>query len=183
MIHLSRTQLQCLWITPFRAYQQHQYSWHYMRSTTSSSTNMSILFFGNSHTRQTANSLLCQYQDELISLTPRLNGKEGYSAVFTHGIVVEAVINNYAVFGKEWQKLMEGELNHTLASFDALVLGKFNRLLDSYNTTFYQEMEKISNERDNVGFFNVKPPPWHKWRLSTVVPLWRSACFPTGKRM
>jgi len=120
--------------------------------------NKSILFFGNSHTRQTANAFLCQYKDQLKSLTPRVSGKVGYTAEFMNGAKVEALINSYAVFGREWKSLMEGELGRSLASYDALVLGKFNRLLDSHNTTFYTEMEALSKERDDIDFFNVKPP-------------------------
>lgn len=59
--------------------------------------NTSILIFGNSHTGQTAKSFLCQYKDEIKSLTPRLNGNEGFTVEFTNGAVVESLINSYAL--------------------------------------------------------------------------------------
>lgn len=62
------------------------------------------------------------------------------------------------LYGHNWKDLIEKEIDKSLDSFDALVLGKFNHLKDSQNTTFYKQMEQVSQEREDVDFFHIKPP-------------------------
>jgi uncharacterized protein YfiM (DUF2279 family) len=120
--------------------------------------NKSVFIFGNSHTRQTAISILCQYQDQLKVLKPRKSGDEGFTAEFENGAIAECLINNYALYGHNWKDLIEDEIGKPLASFDAILLGKFNHLKDSQNSTFMKQMEEISKTNPDVDFFNIRPP-------------------------
>ena len=113
---------------------------------------------------------MCQYQSNIRSLTSRENeiSGYGYTVEFQNDAVVEALINSYAAYGAKWVDLLEDKLNRSLQSFDAIILGKFNMLNDSRNTTFYAQMQQFSNEIDGVDFLHTKPP-----RLDQVASVYK----------
>lgn len=110
--------------------------------------NKSLLFVGNSHTRQMVGSLLCQYQDEVISsraLQPdfiKITTPTG-AFVKVHAmeyklkgnIKLNVIINHGAVYSQRWQANLEELTGRPLQSFDAIVLGHMNPYEAEYKDT------------------------------------------------
>lgn len=120
--------------------------------------NSRILFYGNSHTRQVAKSLACQ-QMELGHLKAVVNRDHGgkvqeYDTVNNSTVVVLA--NGYAPYSWHWVNLTEEELGEPLDSFDAVVMGAFNKC-DGINN-FSNEMQAISERMEEVDCLHIPPP-------------------------
>lgn len=93
--------------------------------------NTHILFFGNSHLRQTALSFVCQYGADVTDLqrfeTSEPNAFMVTRVTFSNGAVVWIVANSYAINTPIWQMLLERQMqNITLNAMDAVVMGHHN---------------------------------------------------------
>lgn len=128
----------------------------------------SVLFLGNSHTKQTHNQLACQYADSLVgfeglhhaihgdaAVAPRSNGTTStttglagavsdytsYVLRFRNGASVYLVYNSPVEVARDWQGRLEAIVRRPLSSFDAVVLGQFNGAgKDIRNTAYYRRM-------------------------------------------
>ena len=93
--------------------------------------NQSVLFFGNSHTRQVGLALACQmgsnqvvdvrhYDAHMIdpNMAIRIRYQNGASLYF--------VTNSYVAYSPQWHELLEKQIEKPLISFDMVVLGMFN---------------------------------------------------------
>lgn len=93
--------------------------------------NTSVLFFGNSHTRQLGLNVACQmgadqvvdvYHFEFDLIDPNMAVRFRYR----NGASIYIVTNSYAAYSQQWQSLLERQIAKPLAEFDLVVLGIFN---------------------------------------------------------
>jgi hypothetical protein len=123
--------------------------------------NGTVMFFGNSHTRQVFQSLMCQYQKEIISANPLLRVDSKGSGVWDvrlqKNITVFGVFNVPHVYSPRWTDLLSVSLNHSLDSIDVIVLGRFNGFAESKRTTFAKLM-KIMTAGTDADFEGREPP-------------------------
>jgi hypothetical protein len=118
--------------------------------------NTKIFMLGNSHTRQMYQSLLCQYQsqiDQAEMLDPWSS-----SFHFQNNVTLVTMANTPYVYSKEWRKNLESITGMSLSSFDAVVLGIFNKYDPRGKTTFLSEMLNYSQYIPNVDFENIPAP-------------------------
>jgi hypothetical protein len=143
--------------------------------------NSTVLFLGNSHTKQTHNQLACQYSDSLVSFEGFHHAKDGavahssktesagavsdytsYVLRFQHGVSVYLVYNSPVEVARSWQRRLEAIVHRPLASFDAVVLGQFNGAgKDIHNTTYYEQMRnwtRMEGAAPGLGGGVVGPP-------------------------
>lgn len=92
--------------------------------------NHSILIVGNSHTRQLAETLMCEYLDELQfsqKLAPPGSGQIMLQYQLTGNNTVWVVVNPAIVYSNQWQSNLERLMRfNSLSELDAIVLGMFN---------------------------------------------------------
>ena len=99
--------------------------------------NTYVFMLGNSHTRQVYNTLLCEYRNEIVesmdygdisALTnPDTTFGSTSSFRFANNATLVVVSNSPLVYNKDrWAKTFEGLLNRSLASMDAIIMGRFN---------------------------------------------------------
>lgn len=124
--------------------------------------NSTVLFLGNSHTKQTHNQLACQYSDSLVAFEGLHHAMDGavahtnnkgagtgdvsdytsYVLRFRDGVSIYLVYNSPVEVARDWQRRLEWIVRRPLASFDAVVLGQFNGAgKDIHNTTYYRRMK------------------------------------------
>ena len=123
--------------------------------------NKSVLFFGNSHTRQLFEAILCQYRDDIIhaNQTERmgLRGSGVWHVQLKNNTTMYCINNVPQVYNSRWKELIEASLNRSLASIDAVVLGKFNHFEDSKNTAFVNGMKTAGASK--YAHFELANPP------------------------
>jgi Glycosyl-transferase for dystroglycan len=94
--------------------------------------NSSVLVLGNSHTRLTIKSLLCQYSDKVIDYDDVLgfasSRVDAFSVRFDNNSTIFSLTNNPVVYSPHWVSLVENIVGRPLRTFDAIILGKFNKL-------------------------------------------------------
>jgi len=91
----------------------------------------SILFFGNSHTRQLAGNLVCQMgSEELLDVYhyefDLVDPNMAIRFRFRNGASVYIVANSYVAYSHQWQALLERQIQKPIAEFDLVVMGIFN---------------------------------------------------------
>jgi hypothetical protein len=123
------------------------------RSSPSPLANKTILFFGNSHTRQVFDSLACQYQAERLSFT-------GSELVLPNNVRGISITNHLLVYSPDWATLLRNATGgYGLEDFDAIVLGRFNDKDNTRGTNFEKWIRKqIANQTGNISF-DAYPPP------------------------
>jgi hypothetical protein len=123
--------------------------------------NGTVMFTGNSHTRQVFQSLMCQYQQEIISITPLSQVDSKGSGIWDvrikQNVTVYGVFNVPHVYSPRWMDLLTASLNRSLDSFDMIVLGKFNGFDDSKGTSFAELMKSLTAGTD-ADFERRRPP-------------------------
>jgi hypothetical protein len=97
--------------------------------------NMSVLIFGNSHTRQMSNALICQYRLQ-IYWEERLNSsfdptipRDDYPRIlhFKNNSTITVITNTALVYSStKWLSNLESWLQRPFSSFDAIVMGHIN---------------------------------------------------------
>jgi len=125
-------------------------------------SNSTVLIMGNSHTRQMAETLLCQYADSVESFetTSIGTGKtDFFVARLSNNSTLISLTNNPIVYSKDWKKLLQNVINRPLRSLDAIILGKFNGFLESRGTNFLKTVDDVAKDLNiTVDFENVAPP-------------------------
>ena len=125
-------------------------------------SNSTVLIMGNSHIRQMAETLLCQYADSVESFetTSIGTGKTDFFVAHLHNnATLISLTNNPIVYSKDWKKLLQEVINRRLSSLDAIILGHFNNYSESKGTNFLKTIDDIaSNLNITIDFENVAPP-------------------------
>lgn len=134
---------------------------HWGRRSLPMPPNSSILFFGNSHTRQVFQSFMCQYQNEIMNVTRLLGADSKGSGIWDvrlpKNVTVFGVFNVPHVYSERWMELLTLSMNRSVDSVQVIVLGKFNTFNDSVNTTFAQLMKNMTTGTD-ADFERIRPP-------------------------
>eukprot|EP00978_Attheya_sp_CCMP212_P032326 scaffold125706_cov56-Attheya_sp.AAC.2 len=144
--------------------------------------NTNILVWGNSHTRQVVEAMLCQYEDKIVDsyLEEEDEGEGNYLGwvQLEHNVTIMWVINTWHSFtGDRWRHLLEtyvlqsmtkvpasnGDHITNLTDFDVLLLGKFNRTSSDVSTkkkgrAFYRSMYKNKKEHPKLIDFDTTTP-------------------------
>jgi hypothetical protein len=124
-----------------------------------------ILVMGNSHTPQVLTSLLCQHRDQIINaaeLAP-VPGKKNVAMTFflRHNVIIHVLVNHPFVYSKRWHRTLALEfLKMPLFKLDAIVLGSFNALKESYKTSFQEVTLRYQKEMPHhrVNFLQQEAP-------------------------
>jgi hypothetical protein len=120
--------------------------------------NTAVLFMGNSHTKQTMHNLLCMYSDQIVDNVGGKN-QRSTSYQFANNSTIWLVFNSRAEASSNWTQSIETYMGRPLASFDAFVLGQFNKAnKEIENTTFYKEMMNWSLHDPDMDFGKIDPP-------------------------
>jgi hypothetical protein len=127
------------------------------RSSPSPLANKSILFFGNSHTRQLFQSLACQYQAEQVSRSGEYFSME---LVLPNNVKVISITNHFLIHSPDWATLLKDATGgYGLEDFDAIVLGRFNDKSNSEGTDFEKWIKEHSTDQTGkISFDNTSPP-------------------------
>jgi murein tripeptide amidase MpaA len=120
----------------------------------------SVLFLGNSHTRQTAKALVCQFADQVVTYSHKKRKKSLSSFHFTNNATLSIVINSPVEIAIDWVARLETLVKRPLDSWDLIVLGQFNGAgKELENTTYYRTMTNLSlQEPNDLQFGKVTPP-------------------------
>lgn len=124
--------------------------------------NSTVVFLGNSHTRQVFQTFMCQYRNDIIKATV-INDVDGKGSGILHvrlkeNITVYGVTNLPHVYSPRWSELLRISMNlPTLNDIDALVLGHFNTFKESINSTFLTLMKNLTAGTD-ADFERISPP-------------------------
>ena len=117
------------------------------------------LFLGNSHTRQTAMALLCQFPVRDSTSLESKNKAMARKYDLENGTEVYLVVNSYAVHSPKWVELLEKQIGVALHDFDAVIIGVFNTCNnDDANTTFAKDMKEMEDEDTGVDCINQDGP-------------------------
>lgn len=117
-----------------------------------------VLFLGNSHTKQTAREYICQYHDQALHYQ-KYYRSASTSVTFQNNSTIYLVYNSGVEHSLEWVKRLQNITQRSLGSFDAVVLGQFNgRSPDIAHTTYYQQMMNMSRTDTDVQFGKIQPP-------------------------
>lgn len=139
--------------------------------------NTNILVWGNSHTRQVVEAMLCQYEDEIVDgyIGEEDEGDFLGWVQLEHNVTIFWVINTWHSYtGDRWPHVLEtsvlqnvtkvaasnGDRITKLADFDVLLVGKFNRMSTGANTetSFYRSMYKNKKEHPELIDFEAATP-------------------------
>lgn len=120
--------------------------------------NRRYLFLGNSHTRQSANAMLCQLNVLHSEALDPTNAAMARRYDLENGAQVYLVVNSYAVHSPRWVEILAKQIGVPLADFDAVVLGVFNTCNAPVNTTFAAEMKALGNNESGVDCINRDGP-------------------------
>jgi hypothetical protein len=101
-----------------------------------------ILFFGNSHTRQLQETILCAYKDLVLQWgSPKVFPDAHSTIKMKHNTTLISVHNSWMAHSDQWASLLEKHaIGGPISSVDAIVLGMFNGIPASQNTTFQKGM-------------------------------------------
>lgn len=120
-------------------------------------SNKSVLFLGNSHTRQVAHTLICQYRDVIDYHVQ--HGPDGRSIQLGNNATIALVTNSVLFYSTNWANMIADLIGgRPIQSFDAVILGKINYLDNSRKTKFMTLMQNLSATIDGVDFNTIPPP-------------------------
>ena len=120
----------------------------------------SVLFLGNSHTRQTFHEYACQFSNHIVSKTAYYEDR-AFSFGFDNNSTMVLLYNSPVEISVKWEQRLESIVHRKIQSFDAVVLGQFNGASkDITNTTYYKEMMHLSKAGGDpdLQFGKVEPP-------------------------
>jgi hypothetical protein len=116
-----------------------------------------VLLFGNSHTRQVAETLACQ---QMASHRLRdVIDMDSYGATaytFANNSTLVSVTNSFIPYSHKWNRLLESEIGSSLESYDAMILGFFNKC--GGDNVFSRVVEEVSQQKKEVDCLNIAPP-------------------------
>jgi hypothetical protein len=137
----------------------------------------SVLFIGNSHTRQTFTAFICQFADQIETFSP----SQG-SFHFKNNASVYIVYNSPVEISLNWVKRLEEIVQRKLDSWDSFVLGQFNGAgRDLENTTYYRNMVNMSLHDKDLQFGKVTPPDIYKVAAAYSGPILFVSNYDRGK--
>jgi hypothetical protein len=132
--------------------------------------NKTIFVLGNSHTRQTFNSMICQYADKLVSID---NPCDFATIVrfHNHGVLILST-NSPLVFAHNWfelyKKCLHGETEannsginldmYELDDFDAVVIGQVNQYNPNSKGNYLKGMLNYTATIPEVDIVNIPSP-------------------------
>eukprot|EP00980_Cylindrotheca_fusiformis_P030789 scaffold25426_cov88-Cylindrotheca_fusiformis.AAC.1 len=131
-----------------------------------------VVWLGNSHLRQVAKTLVCQYHATVVE-DIQLHEEQGdsFTVQFTNGAKWVIITNTILVHSEIWPELIQEYFNVSLNTdgVDAIVLGKFTTYAEAQNTnyaiTMAEEEEQYASLLGKpVNFTSISPPT-----LSSVV--------------
>ncbi|CAB9500797.1 unknown protein [Seminavis robusta] len=129
------------------------------------SRSRSVLIMGNSHTRQLASTMLCQYKDQIMNTTT-LYTVPGFVAngilrfQMKHDLTIYVTTNCPFVYSPNWDQILNSILPQPLSAMDAIIMGEFNSFSDSSGTNHYKMMMAYQKEHPNSTIdFETIPPP------------------------
>ncbi|CAB9505210.1 expressed unknown protein [Seminavis robusta] len=124
-----------------------------------------VLIMGNSHTRQLASTLLCQYKDHILNTTT-LYTVPGFAAngilqfQMKHNLTIYVTTNCPFVYSPNWDQILNSILPQPLSQMDVIITGEFNSFSDSRGTNHYKMMMAYQKEHPNSTIdFETIPPP------------------------
>jgi hypothetical protein len=126
---------------------------------------VSILVLGNSHTRQTVNSLLCQYSDVITSRSPFTtdgNFSAGHGTfLFSNEARLVVLTNSPLVYSKNWTSLLQkyDTLHLPLENYTAIVLGQFNPPANKSTNRFQEQMLAFEHQYPEEIHYSTVPAP------------------------
>ncbi len=137
-------------------HQHHPTTWGRRPNPLPDHTN--VLFMGNSHTRQTFTNLICMYSDQIVhGPNNPLDRVTAYQ--FGNNSTAYLVFNSPAEASNNWTLRLEMLVQRPLHSFDAFILGQFNKATKEIEkTSFYKEMMNQSLYDPDMAFGKVEPP-------------------------
>jgi hypothetical protein len=151
------SKLESFTIKKSRDYATRGYGTSWGRRKSALPADKTILLFGNSHLRQVGMSLICQYWAQAHDFI-RIDN-DTLTVHFYNNVTIHIITNNPFVYSKQWVDILESRLlKRPIASLDAIVLGKFNGLGDSQNSSFFQAMQELSASVECVDFNGIEPP-------------------------
>mmetsp|Transcript_9895 Transcript_9895/g.18986 ORF Transcript_9895/g.18986 Transcript_9895/m.18986 type:complete len:470 (+) Transcript_9895:56-1465(+) len=109
--------------------------------------NKTVLFLGNSHTRQLALSVACQMPGPTEVYRYDYDMIEKGMAVryrFSNGATLYAVTNTYAVYTTDWLAALEKQIEMRISDFDVIVQGVFN--VPKGKSSFFNNLMLIAKE-------------------------------------
>jgi hypothetical protein len=119
--------------------------------------NASVLFLGNSHTKQTAHEYVCQYADQVESVGQYHRSTTVFQ--FQNMASIYLVYNSPVDAALDWTGRLESLVRRPLGSFQAVVLGQFNGAgPDVRNSNYYRQMMNWSESDSGLQFGKVTPP-------------------------
>lgn len=127
----------------------------------------SILFMGNSHTRQLASTLLCQYKDQLTEDNDQTHPSNSFGKNASNPIAQFQFQNNLTIFSATnmpifnspvWREALENSLQRSLSTLDAIVIGRFNQLSESVGTNFFKMISQYQIDHPELGVDLTKFP-------------------------
>ena len=120
--------------------------------------NKTVLFFGNSHTRQTTFEMVCQFSDDIVSHS-KTGSARSFRWRFRNNSTIMLLYNSPAEHAKNWVEKLESLTHQPLHEVDAMVLGYFNGFgRDIMNTSYYREMMNASLHDKDLDFGRVASP-------------------------
>ena len=141
--------------------------------------NKRILVIGNSHTRQTLYSLLCQHQTLLQAQTEiYYHGPVRYE--FCHNSTVVTLFNSHVPYSHQWKELLEAEVQEPLENFNAVMLGLMNHCGGSNG--FSMDMERLTADIENVDCIHISPPSVSEWAKAYDGPIVFVSMFSTNQQ-
>ena len=120
--------------------------------------NKTVLLIGNSHMRQIAYSLVCQFADKVVHRRVFAERGTEHEFSFANNSTLFLVQNSPYVYSNIWNELIEKALGIQLSDLDAVVLGRFNNYSPGGKNNFVDQMLQITKDMPDVDFKHVKPP-------------------------
>ena len=128
-----------------------------------------ILIMGNSHTRQIASTLLCQYRKDILNATWlfSLPDNRSYGVLevkLRHNFTIYISTNCPFVYSHDWHEILESPqiLNRSLNTLDAIIVGRFNHYTESTGTKFYDAImgyqRQLEGTKWTIDFEHIMPP-------------------------
>ena len=110
-----------------------------------------IFFFGNSHTGQLLDSILCAYRELIVDAELRWSPDFCGTIQLQQNSTIYYALNSWMAHSDHWADLLvKNCFGVPLSSIDAVVLGSFNDVRRSANTTFQRNMLKKALTRPEM---------------------------------
>ena len=119
----------------------------------------SLLIHGNSHARQIAQAIVCQYGDQVVDLYhygDEMDPNMVLRVDFDNNSTLWVVANSYVPYTDDWALQLALQLNftdtqHLVSSIDGIILGMFNKcFIPSSTASFVAHMTSVAANRTDM---------------------------------